>query len=102
MVLDELDPEGEYIRHRLYRRNCIEIHENIYAKDMRIVNRELSQMVLVDNAPYSYIFQLENGIPVLPFYQGEDGELVMLERYLEEMVHCDDVREFNKKRFRLH
>ena len=59
-------------------------------------------MVLIDNAPYSYIFQLENGIPVLPYYQGEGGELVMLERYLEEMVGCEDVREFNKGRFRLH
>lgn len=26
VVLDELDPEREYIRHRLYRKNCVEIH----------------------------------------------------------------------------
>jgi TFIIF-interacting CTD phosphatase-like protein len=35
-------------------------------------------MVLVDNAPYSYIFQLENGIPILPFYKGEDYQLPKL------------------------
>jgi TFIIF-interacting CTD phosphatase-like protein len=39
-------------------------------------------MVLVDNAPYSYIFQLENGIPILPYYTGEDSELIHLEKYL--------------------
>lgn len=70
VVLDEIDPGREIIRHRLYRKNCIEIHENIYAKDLRIINRDLSSMVLVDNAPYSYIFQLENGIPILPYYTG--------------------------------
>jgi CTD small phosphatase-like protein 2 len=59
-------------------------------------------MVLVDNAPYSYIFQLENGIPILPYYTGEDTELVQLEKYLEEMGKCQDVREFNKKNFQFH
>lgn len=83
VVLDEIDPNREYIKHRLYRKNCIEIHENIYAKDLRILNRELDSMVLIDNAPYSYIFQLENGIPILPFYTGQDSELVQLEKYLE-------------------
>jgi TFIIF-interacting CTD phosphatase-like protein len=28
-------------------------------------------MVLVDNAAYSYAFQPENGIPILPYYQGD-------------------------------
>lgn len=58
VVLDEIDPKRELISHRLYRRHCFEIHPNIYTKDLRIINRDLSQMVLVDNAPYSYIFQL--------------------------------------------
>jgi CTD small phosphatase-like protein 2 len=59
-------------------------------------------MVLVDNAPYSYIFQLENGIPILPYYKGMDSQLPQLEKYLEELVNVKDVREVNKKRFRLH
>ena len=58
--------------------------------------------MLIDNAPYSYIFQLENGIPILPFYHGEDSELVQLEKCLEEMLKWEDVREFNKSRFKLH
>lgn len=58
VVLDEIDPNRDYIKHRLYRHNCIQIHENIFAKDLRIVNRDLGSMVLVDNAPYSYIYQL--------------------------------------------
>ena len=40
-------------------------------------------MVLVDNAAYSYAFQLENGIPILPYYKGDkDYELFGLKKYL--------------------
>jgi len=58
VVLDSIDPGRELIKYRLYRKNCTEIHENVFAKDLRIVNRDLSSMVLIDNAPYSYILQL--------------------------------------------
>ena len=52
-------------------------------KDLRIIDRDPSKMVLVDNAAYSYVFQLENGIPILPYYQGvHDFELKALELYL--------------------
>lgn len=27
-------------------------------------------MVLIDNAAYSYAFQLDNGIPIIPYYHG--------------------------------
>ena len=59
-------------------------------------------MILVDNAAYSYAFQLENGIPILPFYEGSDYELAALESYLDEIESVHDVREINKKTFKLH
>ena len=52
-------------------------------KDLRVINRELSQTVLVDNAAYSYAFQVDNGIPIIPFYEGKnDYELKALQGYL--------------------
>jgi TFIIF-interacting CTD phosphatase-like protein len=50
----------------------------VYAKDLSIINRDLSKMVLVDNSPFSYLYQVENGIPILPYYGGEDCELLGL------------------------
>jgi CTD small phosphatase-like protein 2 len=50
----------------------------LHIKDLRILNRSLAEMILVDNAAYSYAFQLENGIPILPFYEGKDYELSAL------------------------
>ncbi len=41
-------------------------------KDLRYLKRDLKDVVLVDNAAYSYVLQLDNGIPILPFYEGKD------------------------------
>lgn len=41
----------------------------MYIKDLRVItNRSLANMVLVDNAPYSYYFQIDNGIPIVSYY----------------------------------
>jgi len=74
----------------------------MHVKDIRIINRNLSDMVLVDNAAYSYAFQLENGIPILPYYEGSDYELAALEHYLDEIDRSGDVRELNKATFKFH
>jgi CTD small phosphatase-like protein 2 len=42
----------------------------MYVKDLRIINRAMADMILVDNAAYSYNYQLDNGVPILPFYHG--------------------------------
>ena len=39
----------------------------------------MDDIVIVDNAVYSFGFQLENGIPIIPFYDDkEDEELLHL------------------------
>lgn len=57
-ILDEIDPNYEYISHRLYREHCVKLHNRVYAKDLSIINRDLSKMVLVDNSPLSYLYQI--------------------------------------------
>ena len=76
-MLDQLiDPERRYPR--LYRQHCIKTNEGVYIKDLRVVrNRKLKDIILVDNAVYSFGFQLTNGVPILPFYENKsDRELV--------------------------
>ena len=48
-----------------------------YIKDLRIIkNRNLKDMVIVDNLLTSFGFQLDNGIPILEFKDNEnDTEL---------------------------
>ena len=52
----------------MYRDSCIQTEEGIYVKDLRIIaNWSLKDIVIVDNAVYSFAFQLDNGIPIIPF-----------------------------------
>lgn len=103
VVLDFLDPTGELIQYRLYRDSCYQTPEKVYVKDLRIIgNRNLEDLVIVDNAVYSFGFQLENGIPIIPFYDDQsDEELYHLIPYLEILCDCPDVREKNREAFQL-
>ena len=57
VVLDYLDPKRELIEHRLYRDSCMQTEEGVYIKDLRIIkNRNLRDLVIVDNAVYSFGF----------------------------------------------
>lgn len=82
-VINYLDPKKEFIQHRLFRRHCDYIDEGYYLKDLRILDRDLSRVVLVDNAAYSYAFQVSNGIPITSYYEGSnDNALLGLKNYL--------------------
>jgi CTD small phosphatase-like protein 2 len=63
----------------------------------------MEDIVIVDNAVYSFGFQLENGIPIIPFYDDkEDEELLHLTQYLECLSKSGgDVRNHNRKAFQL-
>ena len=80
----------------------MKLHNRVYVKDLSVVNRDLSKVILVDNSPLSYLYQVENGVPILPFYSGQDSELLALERYLEKVKVVRDVRQVNMKTFKLH
>jgi CTD small phosphatase-like protein 2 len=50
---------------------------------------------------YSFGYQLESGIPIIPFYDDkQDEELLHLMQYLECLVrNGGDIREHNRKAF---
>ena len=104
VVLDYLDEKREFIHHRMYREHCISTKEGVFIKDLRVIkNRDLEDMIIVDNAAYSFAFQLENGVPILPFYDFKaDRELIYLKDYLIEMATTEDLKGMNKNTFKLH
>jgi CTD small phosphatase-like protein 2 len=104
VVLDYLDPKEQYIHHRLFRESCVTTDEGIYIKDLRVLaNRNLQDVVIVDNAAYSFGYQIENGIPIIPFYDNKtDQELRYLVPYLKFLASVKDLREINKQTFKLH
>lgn len=54
-MIDYLDPNKNIISHRFFRDSCMQTEEGAYIKDLRVIgNRSMNDMVLVDNAAYSF------------------------------------------------
>ena len=91
VVLNYLDPERKWIHHRLFREHCVQSSEGQHVKDLRIFeNRDLTDIILVDNAGYSFGYQINNGIPIIPFYNNKkDKELRQLIPFLMALKGAD-------------
>jgi CTD small phosphatase-like protein 2 len=102
-VLNILDPTGDLVHHRLYRENCV-VTDGVHIKDLRILgNRRLQDIVIIDNAAYSFAYQLDNGIPIISWYNDlADKELFNLVHYLKVLAVVDDIRLVNRQTFHLH
>ena len=102
-IIDTLDPTGELIQHRFYRQACVKTEGGEYIKDLRVFkNIDLKNILLVDNAVYSFGQQLSNGIPIASFKEDpQDQEFEHLILHLEACAAYDDVREYNKLKFQL-
>ena len=80
-LLDLLDP-GKVIGARLFRESCV-FHEGNYVKDLSLINRDLSQSIIVDNSPSSYIFHPQNAIDCTSFIDDvTDCELDQIGKFL--------------------
>ncbi|CAD8077351.1 unnamed protein product [Paramecium sonneborni] len=102
-VIDYLDPKNDIFAHRLYRESCILTSGGIHVKDLRILNRNLERMVIIDNSACNFSWQIDNGVPIIPFYDNQlDDELNHLYRYLFGMKEWQDVREYNRKYLQLY
>ncbi|CAD8135963.1 unnamed protein product [Paramecium octaurelia] len=101
-ALELIDPERKLFQHRFYRESCLEIEEGLFIKDLRVIgNRQIENLLLIDNAPYSYCYQIDNGVPIIPFYDNKfDKELVFLTDYLLKLEKNKQWTYANKVHFR--
>jgi hypothetical protein len=62
----------------------------------------MEDIIIIDNSVLSFAYQLENGIPILPFYDNyEDNELLFLMNYLCDIAKSNDIRVENKARIKM-
>ena len=102
-VLDFMDPNKKYFKYRLYRNNCSLVDVDgtkFYVKDLDIFDEsyDLKDIVIIDNSVLSFIYHLENGIPIVPYYnEDKDSSLYVVGLYLMHIYKENDLRKANKK-----
>ena len=108
-VLDKLDIH-RVVSHRLFRESCYN-HKGNYVKvssfygypayelkpfnsqDLSQLGRPMSDTIILDNSPASYIFHPNNAVPVSSWFNDpHDTELTDLCPFLTDLRTVDDVR----------
>ena len=102
-VVKGIDPNLNFISFVLDRRHCYYTEFGYAIKDLRIIkNRDLKNLIIIDNLVHSFGLQIDSGIPILEWKGDQnDCELKFIEKYLIEASKCDDIQIFNRKRLRL-
>ena len=95
-LLDKLD-KGKNIKYRLYREHCTYIN-GIFVKDLKRLNRNLKDIIIVDNSPLAYSFDIKNGLPIKSWYDDpKDDELMKIESIIIFLSKTKDVRKYIDK-----
>jgi len=89
-LLDILD-RGKVVRTRLFREACVQHYGN-YVKDLSHLGRRLGDTIIIDNSPFSYMFQPDNAIPIISWFNDKnDRQLYDLLPFLDSLLEVDDV-----------
>lgn len=101
-LLDIIDPEFKWSKKRLFRESCAFIEGN-YIKDLEVLGRDMSKIVIIDNSPQAFALQYDNALPISSWFDdSNDMELAKVLPLLRKLAVADDVRPILRKRFKLY
>lgn len=89
-LLDVLDKDN-VVQFRLFREACVQHYGN-YVKDLTHLGRGLENSIIVDNSPFSYMFQPDNAVPISSWFNDKsDRQLYDLLPFLDSLDKAEDV-----------
>lgn len=90
-LVNKLDQTG-VCAYKLFREHCT-FYSNAFVKDLTRLGRNMKDVIIVDNSPVAFMFQPENALPILSWYDNpEDRELMRFAQILERLAYEEDVR----------
>ena len=100
-LLDIVDPNKKYIKYRLFRTECMPVEGN-FVKNLKVLGRDLSKTIIIDNSPPAFTYQIDNGIPIESWFENKnDKELLYMIPILKKLLTVKDVRPYIKKFFKV-
>lgn len=93
-IVQKLDPYHAFISYSLFKEVC-RSKDNKLIKDLSLLNRDLSKVIIIDPDQDCYSMQPENAIPVNKWDGKKDDELIKLIPFLEYLAtsKTPDVRQ---------
>ena len=89
-LLDVLDPD-RLISSRLFRESCVQHYGN-FVKDLTHLGRNMAHTLIIDNSPFSYLFQPTHAVPCTSWFNDNcDLQLFEMLPFLDRIAECDDV-----------
>ncbi|CCW63091.1 unnamed protein product [Phytomonas sp. EM1] len=87
-VLDRLDPQGAIFDQIIYQDSRWYSSDEDYTKDLRLLGRSMSNVVIVENAPASVKYNRRNAILVTDFSHNQnDRQLLVVRSVLTEWLN---------------
>ncbi|MED6127650.1 hypothetical protein PIB30_089994 [Stylosanthes scabra] len=102
-LIDRIDRENRF-RLRLYRSSTTNTEYKEHVKDLSKISKDQCRIVIVDNNPFSFLLQPQNGIPCIPFSVTKPHDTQLLDVILP-LLKClsyqKDVRDVLHEKYKM-
>lgn len=94
-VIKKLD-KYNVVRKCFYRSSCL-LDSGFYTKNLSILNKDLADVIIIDNSPYAYKNFINNAIPITSWFSdSNDTELLNLLPFLDALRFVSNVQNILK------
>ena len=93
-IINMIENDKKYFDYKFYKDHCV-LYKNNLIKDVTLIGRDLSKIIIVDNNETCFELNTENGIKISSFYgDNNDNKLFELKNILKEIYfkNYNDVR----------
>ena len=98
-IINMIERDKKYFDYKFYKEHSI-LYENNLVKDISLIGRDITKIIIVDDDEICFKLNKENGIKIYPFTgeNNNDNKLFELKKILEDIYvkNFDDVRKVLK------
>ncbi|GAU36994.1 hypothetical protein TSUD_150300 [Trifolium subterraneum] len=91
-LVDRIDTDNLFSQ-RLYRPSTVTTGYREHVKDLTNISEDLCHIVIVDNNPYSFLLQPQNGIPCVSFSAAQPHDTQLLDVILPLLKQLSDEKD---------